>query len=110
MHFLLSELAVEEGVNLDAVDNLLIPGDIYPVWSPYDAHEVAQQLMQLLEAEKRGWPPDFSNKRMVVYKMYSWCGSQRAIMKCARRLKNDDYSGYAITQNRPFLSQCTKRY
>lgn len=42
MQELITELAHEEG---------LAPGD-YPVWSPYDAHEAAAKLMQLLERDK----------------------------------------------------------
>lgn len=39
---LLAELAQEEGVQ--AIE--------YPVWSPYDAHDAAAILLQLLEREK----------------------------------------------------------
>lgn len=44
MQELIVELAHEEG---------LAPGE-YPVWSPYDAHEAAATLMQLLERDKAG--------------------------------------------------------
>ena len=39
---LIAELAQEEG---------LVEGE-YPVWSPYEAHEAAATLMQLLEQDK----------------------------------------------------------
>jgi hypothetical protein len=39
---LIAELAQEEGVT--AIE--------YPVWSPYDAHDAAATLLQLLEREK----------------------------------------------------------
>lgn len=39
---LIAELAQEEG---------LAEGE-YPVWSPYDAHEAAATLLQLLEQDK----------------------------------------------------------
>jgi hypothetical protein len=42
MRELLADLAQEEG---------LAAGE-YPVWSPYDAHEAAATLMQMLEHEK----------------------------------------------------------
>jgi hypothetical protein len=43
---LMAELAQEEGVA--AVE--------YPVWSPYEAHDAAATLLQLLEQEKAGAP------------------------------------------------------
>jgi len=43
MQFLISEMAKEEETQL------LEPGKSYPVWSPYDAHEAANTLTQLLE-------------------------------------------------------------
>jgi|JFJP01.1.fsa_nt_gi hypothetical protein len=49
MQFLLVDLSKEEGV-----ENLLEPfqnGAVYPVWSPYDSHQAAHQLMQLLEED-----------------------------------------------------------
>ena len=39
---LIAELAQEEGVS--AIE--------YPVWSPYDAHQTAAALLQLLEQDK----------------------------------------------------------
>jgi hypothetical protein len=39
---LIAELAQEEGIP---------PGE-YPIWSPYDAHDAAATLLQLLEREK----------------------------------------------------------
>lgn len=39
---LLADLAQEEGLSAGE----------YPVWSPYDAHEAAATLMQLLEQDK----------------------------------------------------------
>jgi len=42
MQELIAELAQEEG---------LAEGE-YPVWSPYDAHEAAATLLQLLEQDK----------------------------------------------------------
>lgn len=45
IQFLLTELATEEGV-------LLKPGMNYPVWSPYNSYEAAQQMLELLQADK----------------------------------------------------------
>ena len=42
MQELLAELAHDEGLE---------EGE-YPIWSPYDAHEAAATLMQLLEEDK----------------------------------------------------------
>jgi hypothetical protein len=48
MQFLISELAQQE---LD----LLKPGMSYPVWSPYDAVEAADAMLQVLkDAESEG--------------------------------------------------------
>ncbi|MBD1840243.1 hypothetical protein H6F78_22400 [Coleofasciculus sp. FACHB-64] len=47
MQFLVLELAKEE----DAL--LLEAGGIYPVWSPYNSHEAAQKLAQLLEEDSQ---------------------------------------------------------
>ena len=30
----------------------LVPGDVYPVWSPYDAFDAADTLLGVLEAEE----------------------------------------------------------
>ena len=46
MQFLVSELAQEES-------DLLQPGLDYAVWSPYDAFEAAETMLQLLEAAKK---------------------------------------------------------
>lgn len=43
---LMAELAQEEDVT--AIE--------YPVWSPYDAHDAAATLLQLLEQEKASTP------------------------------------------------------
>lgn len=43
MHYLVIELEKEE--------NLLPPGD-YPVWSPYDSYQAANDLMKALAAEQ----------------------------------------------------------
>ena len=45
MQTLVQDLASEE-------DALLIPGMTYEVWSPYDAGEAAQTLLNMLESEK----------------------------------------------------------
>ncbi len=42
---LISELAQQE-------EELLKPGQAYPVWSPYDAFEAADTMMKLLETAK----------------------------------------------------------
>jgi len=47
MQVLVTELASEEDV-------LLIPGASYEVWSPYDATDAAQTLLDMLEADKNG--------------------------------------------------------
>ncbi len=43
MQELLTELSQEEGLE---------EGE-YPIWSPYDAHEAAATLLQLLEQDKK---------------------------------------------------------
>lgn len=43
---LISELAQEEGV----------PAIEFPIWSPYEAHDAAATLLQLLEQEKASAP------------------------------------------------------
>lgn len=43
VQFLTAELAQDEGQ--------LIPGAEYPVWSPFDAHDAAATLTELLRAE-----------------------------------------------------------
>ena len=45
MQVLVMELASEE-------DTLLIPDASYEVWSPYDASNAAQTLLDMLEADK----------------------------------------------------------
>jgi len=45
MQFLISELAAEE-------TDLLKPDLDYPVWSPYDAFEAANTMLQVLKAAK----------------------------------------------------------
>jgi hypothetical protein len=45
MQFLVSELAAEE-------TDLLKPDLDYPVWSPYDAFEAANTMLQVLKAAK----------------------------------------------------------
>jgi hypothetical protein len=50
MQFLMVDLSKEEGI-----ENLSEPfraGAVYPVWSPYDSHQAAHQLMQLLEEDR----------------------------------------------------------
>ncbi len=44
MQFLVVDLAREE-------DTLLTPGTAYPVWSPYDAFEAAEAMLQALKEE-----------------------------------------------------------
>lgn len=46
MQFLVSELAQEES-------DLLQPGLDYTVWSPYDAFEAADTMLQFLETAKK---------------------------------------------------------
>jgi hypothetical protein len=61
MHFLLLEVAKEEGCNLESTDNqeqekaLLkqLQSTEAVVWSPYEAHEAAQTLSELLTAAKQ---------------------------------------------------------
>lgn len=48
MQFLVQELAAEE----EAL--LLQSGAKYSVWSPYNSHDAAQKLADLLEEDKRG--------------------------------------------------------
>jgi hypothetical protein len=50
MQFLVSDLSKEE--ESDNSSGVLQSGSVYPVWSPYDSHEAAYQLMQLLEEDK----------------------------------------------------------
>jgi hypothetical protein len=45
MQFLVSELAAEE-------TDLLKPNLDYPIWSPYDAFEAANTMLQVLKAAK----------------------------------------------------------
>jgi len=45
LQVLVSELAQEEA-------QLLRPGGIYPIWSPYDAYEAADTLLTMLNAPK----------------------------------------------------------
>jgi hypothetical protein len=44
MQFLVTELAQEE-------EPVLQPGATYEIWSPFDSHEAAHKLAQLLESE-----------------------------------------------------------
>ncbi|WP_293087719.1 hypothetical protein [Moorena sp. SIO4A1] len=44
IQFLVAELAREEEPTLE-------PGATYPVWSPLNSHQAANQLAQLLESE-----------------------------------------------------------
>ncbi|MBD2213461.1 hypothetical protein H6G64_04090 [Calothrix sp. FACHB-156] len=61
MHFLLLAVAKEEGCNLESIDNqeqeqaLLkqLESTEAVVWSPYEAHEAAQTLSELLKAAKQ---------------------------------------------------------
>lgn len=46
MQFLVFELAREEGVAL------LRPDQDYPIWTPYDAFEAAETLLNALEREQ----------------------------------------------------------
>ncbi|ALB40845.1 MULTISPECIES: hypothetical protein [unclassified Anabaena] len=45
MQVLISELAQEE-------TNLIKPDQSYPVWSPYDAFEAANTMLEVLQAAK----------------------------------------------------------
>ncbi len=45
MQVLISELAQEE-------TNLIKPDQSYPVWSPYDAFDAANTMLEVLEREK----------------------------------------------------------
>jgi hypothetical protein len=45
MQFLITELAKEEELTLQS-------DKTYPVWSPFNSHEAAHQLAQLLESEQ----------------------------------------------------------
>lgn len=50
MQFLVADLSKGEGI-----ENLSEPfqaGAVYPVWSPYDSHRAAHQLMQLLDEDR----------------------------------------------------------
>ncbi|MDD1464678.1 hypothetical protein MEO43_05000 [Dolichospermum sp. ST_sed5] len=42
---MISELAQEE-------TNLIKPDQSYPVWSPYDAFDAANSMLEVLESEK----------------------------------------------------------
>ncbi|MFN6568658.1 hypothetical protein [Dendronalium sp. ChiSLP03b] len=61
IHFLLLEVAREEGCNLESTDNqeqenaLLkqLESTEAVVWSPYEAYEAAQTLSELLRAAKQ---------------------------------------------------------
>jgi len=46
IQFLFIELATEEGA-------LLKSEMTYPVWSPYNSYQAAQQLLELLEADQQ---------------------------------------------------------
>ncbi len=45
MQILISELSQQE-------EELLKPGQSYPVWSPYDAFEAADTMLKMLETSK----------------------------------------------------------
>lgn len=45
MQFLVAELAQEEEPSLQ-------PGAIYPIWSPFNFHEAAHKLAELLDSEQ----------------------------------------------------------
>lgn len=47
VQFLVTELAQEEGVTP------LIQGGTYRVWSPYDSHEAAHKLEELLKEHRK---------------------------------------------------------
>jgi hypothetical protein len=51
MQFLVSDLSKGEGIE-NLSDSSFQAGAIYPIWSPYDSHQAAHQLMQLLEEER----------------------------------------------------------
>ena len=61
IHFLLLEVAREEGCNLESTDNQEHENALLKqlesteaiVWSPYEAHEAAQTLSDLLTAAKQ---------------------------------------------------------
>lgn len=46
MQLLISELAAQE-------EELLKPGQSYPVWSPYDAFDAADKMLKMLETAKK---------------------------------------------------------
>lgn len=46
IQFLVADLTRQEGVEL------LRAGEAYPIWAPYDAHEAAGVLLQLLEQDQ----------------------------------------------------------
>lgn len=46
MQFLVLELAKEENISLQ-------PGATYSIWSPYNSHEAAHKLADLLEQDKQ---------------------------------------------------------
>lgn len=48
MQFLISELAKEEN------ETTLEQGATYRVWSPFNSHEAAHKLAQLLEEDQKG--------------------------------------------------------
>jgi hypothetical protein len=50
MQFLVSDLSKGEGI--ENLSDTFQSGAIYPVWSPYDSHQAAHQLMQLLEEDR----------------------------------------------------------
>jgi hypothetical protein len=50
MQFLVSDLSKGEGI--ENLPDSFQAGAIYPVWSPYDSHQAAHQLMQLLEEDR----------------------------------------------------------
>lgn len=51
MQFLVSELSKEESI--DNLPETFESGVVYPIWSPYDSHEAAHKLIQLLEEDKQ---------------------------------------------------------
>lgn len=61
IHFLVQEIAKEEGCNLETTDNQEQENELLQqlssteavVWSPYEAYEAAQTLSDLLTAAKQ---------------------------------------------------------
>ncbi|BBC26046.1 hypothetical protein [Pseudanabaena sp. ABRG5-3] len=49
MQFLVADLSKEEGI--ENLSESFQNNAVYPVWSPYDSHQAAHQLMQLLEED-----------------------------------------------------------